>query len=60
MTDHQQAELEQERLERIIEALDRVATGFSNYDTARFLAAELGVRHLWLKQPKENQHGKSR
>jgi len=58
--DRQQSELEQERLQRIIEALDRVATGFSTYDTAAFLAAELGMRHIWLKQPTEKCNGKSR
>ena len=40
-------ELERERLERTLAALTRVALGQSNYDDAFFLAAELGVRHLW-------------
>lgn len=56
MTDadyRQMEELEQERLERTLAILTRVALGVSNYDDARFLAAELGVGNLWPRNQKE-------
>lgn len=60
MYDYQQMQsLEQERIERTLDVLARVATGASNYNDAAFLAGELGLRHLWL-QPKEAKHGQAR
>lgn len=40
----QQQELEEERVERTIEAIRRVDNGTATHDDAEFLAAELGVK----------------
>jgi predicted patatin/cPLA2 family phospholipase len=46
------AQLEAERLERTINALDEIY-GLGMYETAEFLAVELGVKRFW-KPHKEN------
>jgi hypothetical protein len=45
--DQWQQELEQERMQRTLEALQRVATGTSTSDDAAFLASELGLSNQW-------------
>lgn len=42
-----QEELQRERMERSLEALERVAAGTSTADDAAFLAAELGLSKQW-------------
>lgn len=44
--DWQQQQLESERLERTLEALDEI-NGCGLTDTAKFLATELGVSSMW-------------
>ena len=48
-----QEELEQERMMRSLEVLQRVARGLSNEQDALFLAAELG---LVLQYKQETEH----
>jgi hypothetical protein len=38
-----QQELEQERMEKTLEALERVDRGLATHDDAEFLASELGL-----------------
>ena len=42
-----QEELQRERMERSLEALERVAAGTSTSDDAAFLASELGLSNQW-------------
>jgi hypothetical protein len=44
--DWQQQQLESERLERTLNALDEI-NGCGLTDTAKFLASELGVSGMW-------------
>lgn len=52
MSEEERHQLEQERLERTLEALDEI-NGCGLTDTAKFFASELGVSQWWTpEQPR--------